>query len=62
MLSSWFKSPMKPYYEEAKIPMYSVCSKYCPTGRDVFVNMVERKKGKILSLSPSMTSKTLGNY
>lgn len=44
---SWYKSPMKPYYDNVKIPMYSVCSKYCPTGRDVFVNIVEEKKGKI---------------
>jgi CRISPR-associated protein Csa1 len=42
---SWYKSPLKPYYEDTKIPMYSVCSKYCPTGRDVYVNIVKGSKG-----------------
>jgi CRISPR-associated protein Csa1 len=40
---SWHKSPMKPVYEE-RIPMYSVCSKYCPTSRDVFLDRVKRAK------------------
>jgi CRISPR-associated protein Csa1 len=44
---SWYKSPLKPYYEDARIPMYSVCSKYCPTGRDVYLNIVKRAKGKL---------------
>lgn len=44
---SWHKPPMKPYYEEEKIPMYSVCSKYCPTGRDVFLDRVEGKEGVV---------------
>lgn len=42
---SWHKPPMKPYYEEERVPMYSICSKYCPTGRDVFLNRVEGKEG-----------------
>jgi len=42
---SWHKSPLKPYYDDVRIPMYSVCSKYCPTGRDVFLNRVKRVKG-----------------
>ncbi|MGQ9680608.1 MAG: type I-A CRISPR-associated protein Cas4/Csa1 [Candidatus Bathyarchaeia archaeon] len=42
---SWYKPPLKPYYEDVKIPMYSVCSKYCPTSRDVFVNIVKGAKG-----------------
>lgn len=41
---SWNRSPMKPMYDE-KVPMYSVCSKYCPTGRDVFLD-------RILKVSP----------
>lgn len=36
---SWNKPPLKPLYE-ARIPMYSVCSKYCPTARDVFLDQV----------------------
>lgn len=44
---NWHASPMKPYYENEKIPMYLVCSRYCPTNRDVFINRVERKKGEI---------------
>ena len=42
---SWYKTPLKPYYENTKIPMYSVCSKYCPTNRDVFVNIVKGARG-----------------
>ena len=34
---SWHKSPLKPMYDE-RVPMYSVCSKYCPTARDVFLD------------------------
>jgi len=38
---SWHEAPMKPYYEDEKIPMYLVCSRYCPSNRDVFLNKVE---------------------
>lgn len=44
---SWYKSPLKPYYDDVRIPMYSVCSKYCPTGRDVFLNLVRKVRGKM---------------
>jgi len=27
---SWDNSPLKPYHD-VKLPMYSICSKYCPT-------------------------------
>jgi len=43
---NWYKEPLKPYYDDLRIPMYSVCSKYCPTGRDVFLNLVKGVKGK----------------
>jgi CRISPR-associated protein Csa1 len=43
---NWHKAPLKPYYDDVRIPMYSVCSKYCPTGRDVFVNLVKKAKGE----------------
>ncbi|MGQ9468922.1 MAG: CRISPR-associated protein Cas4 [Nitrososphaerales archaeon] len=41
---NWHLAPLKPYYDDAKAPMYVVCSKYCPTGRDVFVSQVEKAK------------------
>jgi len=44
---SWHKPPLKPYYDGVRIPMYSVCSKYCPTGRDVFMNLVKKAKGSL---------------
>jgi len=43
---SWHKEPLKPYYDDLRIPMYSVCSRYCPTGRDVFLNLVKQVKGR----------------
>ncbi len=42
---SWYSSPLRPYFEEVKLPMYAVSSKYCPTGRDVYLAFVERVKG-----------------
>jgi CRISPR-associated protein Csa1 len=41
---NWYQSPLKPYYDDVKVPMYAVCSKYCPTARDVFVSQVEKVK------------------
>ncbi len=43
---NWHRSPLKPYYEDTRVPMYSVCSKYCPTRRDVYMNIVRKAKGK----------------
>lgn len=40
---SWHQPPLKPYFE-VKIPMYMVASKYCPTGRDLYLNKVENVK------------------
>ena len=42
---SWHKPPLRPYYEDIKLPMYTVSSKYCPTGRDVYLSHVEGIKG-----------------
>jgi len=42
---SWHQEPLKPYFDDVKLPMYSVCSKYCPTARDVYLNQVEKAKG-----------------
>lgn len=39
---SWFQPPLKPYYGNVRLPMYAVCSKYCPTGRDVYLRSVEK--------------------
>ena len=37
----WTQEPLKPLYD-VKLPMYLVCSKYCPTGRDVYLNLVKK--------------------
>jgi CRISPR-associated protein Csa1 len=39
---SWWKEPLKPYYPE-RISMFSVCGKFCPTARDVYLQYVDRK-------------------
>jgi CRISPR-associated protein Csa1 len=44
---NWWKEPLKPYHPE-RISMFSVCGKFCPTARDVYLQYVERK-------APSMT-------
>lgn len=44
---NWHEAPLKPFHEEVKIPMYTVYSKYCPTGRDVYLNMVEKVRGVV---------------
>ncbi|MDH7556907.1 MAG: type I-A CRISPR-associated protein Cas4/Csa1 [Candidatus Methanosuratincola sp.] len=36
---NWHRPPLKPVYDE-RVPMYAVCSKYCPTSRDIFLNKV----------------------
>ncbi|MCP8309069.1 MAG: type I-A CRISPR-associated protein Cas4/Csa1 [archaeon] len=40
---NWYQPPLKPYYD-VKIPMYSVCSKYCPNDRDVYLAQVKKVK------------------
>jgi len=44
---SWHQAPLKPYYEDVKLPMYAVCSKYCPTDRDVYFSNVEKIAGTL---------------
>jgi CRISPR-associated protein Csa1 len=39
---SWYQPPLKPYYDNVKLPMYAVSSKYCPTDRDVYLRNVEK--------------------
>src|SRR4030067_2991818 len=41
---SWDNSPLKTN-QEVKLPMYSICSKYCPTSRDAYLRHVLKKKG-----------------
>ena len=38
----WFEPPLKPYYGDTRLPMYSVTSNYCPTNRDVYLRNVEK--------------------
>ena len=42
---SWHQPPLRPYYEDVRLTMYAVCSKYCPTDRDVYLGNVERVSG-----------------
>jgi CRISPR-associated protein Csa1 len=42
---SWYKEPLKPYYD-VRLPMYSICSKYCDTARDVYLRHVEKEEGE----------------
>lgn len=39
---NWHQPPLKPYYDNVKLPMYEVSSKYCPTARDAFLRHVEK--------------------
>lgn len=43
---SWSQEPIKPLYD-LKMPMYLTCSKYCPTGRDVYLSMVKGAKPRM---------------
>lgn len=42
----WAQEPLKPLYD-AKLPMYLVCSKYCPCSRDVYLNVVKKVPPKV---------------
>jgi CRISPR-associated protein Csa1 len=44
---NWHTAPLKPFHENVKIPMYAVCSKFCPTGRDVYLSFVEGVQGAV---------------
>ncbi|MDR2204352.1 MAG: type I-A CRISPR-associated protein Cas4/Csa1 [Nitrososphaerota archaeon] len=41
---NWHHSPLKPYFD-VRLPMYQVCSKYCPTNRDIYLRSVEKQLG-----------------
>ena len=40
---SWYKEPLKPYHPE-RISMFSVCGRFCESGRDVYLTYVEKKQ------------------
>ncbi len=42
---NWHSPPLKPYYD-VKLPMYIICSQYCPTRRDVYLTFVEKVRGE----------------
>lgn len=42
---NWHSPPLKPYYD-VRLPMYLICNDYCKTARDVYLIMVERKRGE----------------
>ncbi len=41
---NWHQPPLEPVYE-VLLPLYQIAGKYCNSGRDVFLNKVERYKG-----------------
>jgi len=43
---NWDRSPLKPYHE-VFLPMYLICSSYCPTSRDVYLNKVKKEQGQL---------------
>ena len=42
---NWHQPPLEPIYD-IRLPLYHVAGKYCPSGRDLYLNRVEKKKGK----------------
>jgi len=40
---NWHQPPLEPVYD-IRLPLYLVASKYCGSGRDLYLNRVERKK------------------
>ncbi|MDI6897283.1 type I-A CRISPR-associated protein Cas4/Csa1 [Methanocella conradii] len=61
---SWDRSPLKPYHE-AGLPMYSICGKYCPNSRDVYLRHVLKKPAEVtypVSLGAVVHSTVNGAY
>ncbi|MEM2086533.1 MAG: type I-A CRISPR-associated protein Cas4/Csa1 [Archaeoglobaceae archaeon] len=42
---NWHSPPLKPYYN-VKLPMFLICSNYCPTSRDAYLYLVEKVRGE----------------
>ncbi len=60
----WDRSPLKPYHE-VSLPMYSICGKYCPSSRDVYLRHVLKKPGEAsypISLGAIVHSTVNGAY
>jgi len=41
---NWHQPPLEPIYDIC-LPIYQIAGKYCDSGRDVYLNRVEQKKG-----------------
>lgn len=44
---NWHQPPLKPYFNDVKLPMYDASSKYCPTNRDVYLRNIEKVHGVV---------------
>lgn len=42
---NWHQPPLEPVYE-VSLPLYQVAGKYCSSGRDVYLNRVEKRKSE----------------
>ena len=42
---NWHQPPLEPVYE-ISLPLYQVAGKYCSSGRDVYLNKVEKRKSE----------------
>ena len=42
---NWHQPPLEPVYE-ISLPLYQVAGKYCSSGRDVYLNRVEKRKSE----------------
>ncbi|MGI6615961.1 MAG: type I-A CRISPR-associated protein Cas4/Csa1 [Dethiobacteria bacterium] len=42
---NWHQPPLEPIYE-VRLPLYQIAGKYCPSGRDLYLNRVERRKSE----------------
>lgn len=40
---NWHQPPLEPIYD-VRLPLYQIAGKYCGSGRDLYLNRVERKK------------------
>lgn len=40
---NWHQPPLEPIYD-VRLPLYQIAGKYCSSGRDLYLNRVERKK------------------
>ncbi len=41
---NWHQPPLEPVYD-VRLPLYQIAGKYCSSGRDVYLNKVEKKSG-----------------